>query len=142
MSRIYRSKAHVHIPIDISVSEAFLLKPAVPIPRDKIIFEEAITEKTITYHAFKGHVLQTACWLKHGLVVDPEDVVTITSPSCIDYIVAAHAIWWLGGVVSLVNYAVSPKDMTYALNLVQPKVILAGPSIIDKASNSLRMSSI
>ncbi|KAF4949035.1 hypothetical protein FGADI_9320 [Fusarium gaditjirri] len=142
MSHIHRSKAHVHIPIDLSVSEAFILKPAEPIPRDKIIFEEAITGKTITYHAFKEYVLQTACWLKHSLGVDPGDVVTITSPSCIDYVVAAHAIWWLGGVVSFVNDALSPKDMAYALDLVRPKVVLSGLSVIDKVSGSLRVSSI
>ncbi|KAG4291457.1 AMP-binding enzyme [Fusarium proliferatum] len=142
MSRTYHPGTQVHIPTDVSVSEAFLLQPAVPIPKDKIIFEEAITGKTITYHEFKSRVVRTACWLKNDLSVQPGQVVTITSPSCIDYIIAAHAIWWLGGVVSLVNDALSPKDMTYALDLVRPKVILAGPSIIQKVSSSAQTSSL
>ncbi|KAF5710207.1 lipase esterase [Fusarium mundagurra] len=125
-----------------SVSEAFLLQPAGPIPKDKIIFEEAITGKTITYHDFKTRVLWTACWLKHDLSIQPGEVVTITSPSCIDYIVASHAIWWLGGVVSMMNDALSLKDMTYALDLVRPKVILAGPSVIQKVTDSVQASSL
>ncbi|KAF5628932.1 4-coumarate ligase [Fusarium sp. NRRL 52700] len=142
MSRIYHPGNQVQIPTNVSVSEAFILQPAVPIPGDKIIFEEAITAKTITYQEFKSRVLSTAYWLKHDLSVEPGQVVTITSPSCIDYIVAAHAIWWLGGVVSLVNDSLSPKDMTYALGLVRPKVILAGPSNIQKVSNSAQASSL
>lgn len=138
MSQVFRSEQQrIIIPTDVSVTEALLLDGPVHIPGDKVIFEEAVTGHTATYGAFKDQVKRTAAWLKHHLNLAPGDVITIVSSSCIDYVVATHAIWWLGGVVSMINDALSPKDLAYGLDLVQPKYVIVGVSARDNVTASL-----
>lgn len=140
MSQVYRSKQRVIIPTDISITEATLLNDHDHIPDDKVIFEEAFTGLTATYLEFKNQVRLTAAWLKHHLNLTAGDVVTIVAPSCIDYIVAVHAVWWLGGIVSMINDALSPKDLAYGLEVVQPKFLIVGSAAIDKLKQSLHLN--
>ncbi|KAM5349801.1 hypothetical protein ACJ41O_006306 [Fusarium nematophilum] len=141
MSQVFRSKHRVLIPTDVSVTEAMLFNNPVPIPGDKVIFEEAHTSRTVSYLAFKNQVRRTAGWLHSHLGLAAGDIVTIVSASSIDYIVASHAVWWLGGVVSMINDALSPKDLAYGLDLVQPKFVIIGPSAVEKVTSSFRLSS-
>lgn len=141
MSHIHRSGQRIIIPTDVSVTEAMLLASPEPIPEDKIIFEESDTGRTVTHGNFKTQVKRTAAWLKQHLNLVPGDVVTIISSSCIDYIVATHAVWWLGGVVSMINDALSPKDMAWGLDLVQPQFVIVGAAATEKLSQSFKVSS-
>lgn len=141
MSQIYRSKQRILIPTDVSVTEATLLDDREHIPDDKILFEEAFTGYTATYLGFKNQVHKTASWLKHHLDLAPGDVVTIISPSCIDYVVATHAVWWLGGVVSMVNDALSPADLAHGLEVVQPQFLIVAAAVDDKVQESLQLVS-
>lgn len=141
MSQIYRSKQRILIPTDVSVTEATLLDDRENIPDDKILFEEAFTGNTATYLGFKNQVRKTAAWLKHHLDLAPGDVVTIISPSCIDYVVATHAVWWLGGVVSMINDALSPADLAHGLEVVQPQFVMVAAAAADNVQKGLRLVS-
>ncbi|MBE3042702.1 AMP-binding protein [Candidatus Bathyarchaeota archaeon] len=141
MSQVHRSKQRILIPTDLSVTEATLLDDREHVPDDKIIFEEAFTGNTATYLGFTNQVRHTAAWLKYHLNITAGDVVTIISPSSIDYVVATHAVWWLGGVVSMINDALSPKDLSHGLEVVQPKFVIAGSTAIDKVEQSLHLAS-
>ena len=141
MSQIHRSQQRIIIPTDLSITEATLLDDPVHVPDDKILFEEAFTGYTATYLGFKRQVRYTAAWLKTHLGVTAGDIVTIISPSSIDYVVATHAVWWLGGVVSMINDALSPKDLAHGLEVVQPQFILVGSSAVEKLKKALQITS-
>lgn len=137
MSQVFRSKQRIIIPTDLSVTQATLLNDPERIADDKIIFEEAFTGRTATYLSFKSHVRRAAVWIKRSLGLEAGDIVTIISPSSIDYVVATHAVWWLGGVVSMVNDLLSPKDLAHGLEVVKPKFLIADRTAIDKISQTL-----
>ncbi|KAH7140039.1 hypothetical protein B0J13DRAFT_639310 [Dactylonectria estremocensis] len=141
MTQVFRSKQRILIPTHVSVTEAMLLTDPVHIPDDKVIFEESVTGRTATYVTFKDQVKRTASWLKHHLGLAPGDVVTIVSTSSIGYVVATHAVWWLGGVVSMINDALSPKDLAYGLDLVRPKFLILGSGVVEKMNSALELSS-
>ena len=141
MSLIYRSKQRILIPTDVSVTEATLLDDREHIPNDKILFEEAFTGHTATYLDFKNQVRRTASWFKHHLGLAPGDIVTIISPSSIDYVVATHAVWWLGGVVSMINDALSPKDLAHGFEVVQPQFLVVAAAAAEKVEGSLLLVS-
>ena len=124
MSLVHRSKNRIIIPTDVSVTEAMLLDGPVHIPDDKILFEEAFTGRTVTYLGFKDQVRRTAAWLKSHLGLVAGDIVTIISPSSIDYVVVTHAVWWLGGVVSMINDALSPFGASVTTMPFTPERIL------------------
>lgn len=138
MSQIYRSKQRIIIPTDLSITEATLLDEPEPIPDDKVIFEEAFTGHTATYLGFKGQVRRAAVWIKSHLGLEAGDIVTIISPSSIDYVVATHAVWWLGGVVSMINDALSPKDLAHGLEVVKPRFLFVDRTAFDKTTQAQR----
>ncbi|KAJ5780588.1 hypothetical protein N7457_005748 [Penicillium paradoxum] len=140
MSHIFRSKTRVRIPTNLSVTEATLLDNSIPIPSDKIIFEEAVSGRTITHGEFLTLVKLGAAWLRQKLSLQPGQVVSVISSSCIDYIIAVHSIWWAGGIVSLINDALSPTEIAYGIQLVKPAYIVVGSSASVKLAKSLGLS--
>lgn len=141
MASICRARTTVRIPTGLSLSEAFLLSNSTTIPRDKIIFEEAFSGRTISYGQFLAQVKSTGAWLKRCLALKHGQIVSIISSSSIDYVVAVHAVWWAGGVVSLINDALSPKEIAYGLDIVKPMYVIVGSSAFDKLAQSLRQTS-
>lgn len=139
MSLIFRSKHRVRIPTDLSITEATLLDKSHTILETKVLYEEAFTGKAITHGEFITQVKKTAAYLRQYLAFKPGQVVSIISSSSIDYIIIVHAVWWIGGVVSLINDALSPKEIAYGLQIVQPDYVFVGSSASDKLSKSLNL---
>ncbi|OQE37370.1 hypothetical protein PENCOP_c010G04942 [Penicillium coprophilum] len=140
MSRIFRSKTRVRIPTHLSVTEATLLDNSTAISPSKIIFEEALSGKTISYGEFHALVKNGAAWLRKEFTLEPGQVVSVISSSCIDYIIAVHSVWWAGGVVSLINDSLSPTEIAYGIQLVKPNYIVVGSSASAKLDKSLSLS--
>lgn len=140
MSHIFRSNTRVRIPTDLSVTEATLLDNTSNIPPDKIIFEEAISGRTLSHGEFVSLVKRGAAWLRRDLSLQPGQVATVISSSCIDYIIAVHSIWWAGGIVSLINDALSPSEIAYGIQLVKPDYVVVGSSASAKLAMSLSLS--
>lgn len=140
MSHIFSSKTRVRIPTDLSVTEATLLDNSITIPPSKIIFEEAISGRTTSYGEFLALVKSGAAWLRQDLALKPGQIVSVISSSCIDYIIAVHSVWWAGGVVSLINDALSPSEIAYGIQLVKPHYVVVGSSASAKLSQSLSLS--
>lgn len=96
------------------------------IPRDKIIYEEAFTGRVVTYHRFRDDIRRCARWLRDTLGMQVGQTVSVSGPSCIDYVMIVHAIWWAGGVVNLINDTLHSSEMMKALDIVQPQFIFVG----------------
>ncbi|CAI7654814.1 unnamed protein product [Penicillium crustosum] len=141
MPRIFRSQTRVRIPTHLSVTEATLLNSSTAISPTKIIFEEAISGRTVSYGEFTALVKSGAAWLRQALALKPGQVVSVISPSCIDYIIAVHSVWWAGGAVSLINDSLSPTEIAYGIQLVKPDYIVVGSSASSKLVKSLGLSS-
>ncbi|KAJ5816507.1 hypothetical protein N7447_008740 [Penicillium robsamsonii] len=140
MSRIFRSKTRVRIPTHLSITEATLLDKSATISPSKIIFEEALSGRTLSYGEFNGLVKRGAAWLRQDLALKPGQVVSVISSSCIDYIIAVHSVWWAGGVVSLINDSLSPTEIAYGIQLVKPDYIVVGSSASAKLPKSLSLN--
>ncbi|KAJ5688450.1 hypothetical protein N7536_011069 [Penicillium majusculum] len=141
MPRIFRSQTRVRIPTHLSVTEATLLDKSTAIPPSKIIFEEALSGRTVSYGEFTSLVKNGAAWLRQALALKPGQVVSVISTSCIDYIISVHSVWWAGGVVSLINDSLSPTEIAYGIQLVKPDYIVVGSSASSKLVKSLSLSS-
>lgn len=134
---VLRSAVWIDIPNDISIAE--LMEQSAPnIPSDKIIYEDALTQKTTTYSAFRTRVRSAAYWLTNTLNFQPGQTVSIVCPSCTDYIVAAHAVWWAGGVISPVNDSLHHMEVSHIFDVVRPDIIIVHGSHYSKIQESLR----
>ncbi|KAJ5372479.1 hypothetical protein N7517_004485 [Penicillium concentricum] len=140
MSRIFRSKTRVRIPTHLSITEATLLDNSTAISPSKIIFEEALSGRTISYGEFNTLVKRGAAWLRKELALKPGQIVSVISSSCIDYIIAVHSVWWAGGVVSLINDSLSPTEIAYGIQLVKPDYVVVGSTAAVKLAKSLSLS--
>lgn len=137
MSRVFRSSTHVRIPTNVSVTEATLFDSSITIPPNKIIFEEAVSGKTVTHGEFITLVKHGATWLRQDLGMKSGQVASVISSSCTDYIIAVHSIWWAGGVVSLINDSLSPTETAYGVELVKPDFVVVGSSASAKLEKIL-----
>ncbi|TVY54798.1 4-coumarate--CoA ligase 2 [Lachnellula cervina] len=135
---ILRSTKWVDIPSNISIAE--LMNDNVSnTPEDKIIYEDALTGKTATYGGFRLQVRQSAYWLRHSLGVKPGQTVSIMAPSCIDYILVVHAVWWIGGIVSPINNSLHRKEIAFAVDLIQPDYLVIHDSLFETLPRALRL---
>lgn len=137
---VLRSKTWIKIPDNISISE-LMLDNVSGTPDDKIIYEEAFSGKTATYGGFRQDVKRAAHWLKTSLQLQKSQVVAVLAPSCIDYVLAVHSVWWAGGVVSLINYSLHESEIAYAFDLVEPSLIITHGTLFEKVKNGLRLCS-
>ncbi|KAJ5698339.1 hypothetical protein N7462_000344 [Penicillium macrosclerotiorum] len=134
---IYYSPTWTNIPDNLSISQ--LMQHGIgKIDSDKIIYEEAITGRTVTYMLFHRQIRQTAYNMRHELLLQAGDTVLISASSCIDYILTAHAVWWAGGVVSAINNSSHPDEISHALNLVKPKFLVVDNTVHEKLSVTLK----
>jgi long-subunit acyl-CoA synthetase (AMP-forming) len=132
----YYSPTWTHIPDNISISQ--LMESGVGnISPGKIIYEEAITGKTVAYAPFRCQIRQTAYNLRHALCLKPGDIVSIIASSCIDYILTAQAVWWAGGIVSPINNSLHPDEISNGLGLIKPRFLVVDETVYDRLPRAL-----
>jgi acyl-CoA synthetase (AMP-forming)/AMP-acid ligase II len=128
---IHYSATWTAIPDNLSISQ--LMQHGVENTHpEKVIYEEATTGKTASYGFFHRRVRQTAYNLRQALFLRPGDIVSISASSCIDYILTAHAVWWAGGVVSLINNTLHVDEITHALDLIKPRILIVDSTLYAK----------
>ncbi|OJJ37954.1 hypothetical protein ASPWEDRAFT_171407 [Aspergillus wentii DTO 134E9] len=134
---IHRSTVWVEIP-NITIAE--LMQDNVEnTPPDKIIYEESHTGKTATYGVFHRRIRQTAYNLaKIGF--QPGQILSISAGSSIEYILVAQAVWYVGGVVSLINNSLHPDEFRHAVDLVKPDYLVVDESLYTKLPGVLERS--
>ncbi|OAL18059.1 hypothetical protein AYO22_10981 [Fonsecaea multimorphosa] len=107
---------------------------------EKTIFEEAISGKTVTYGSFHYQIRTTAQLLRNVVGLQPGQIVSILSSSRIDCILTAHAVWWAGGVVSLINNALTVDEIRHAVDMVEPTFIVIDETLFQKLPEVLKIS--
>lgn len=110
-------------------------------PPEKVIYEEAHTGKTATYGAFHRQIRRTAFQLRQQMQFQPQQTVAISASSSIDYILAAQAVWWAGGVVCPINNTLHPDEIARALDLLQPDYLVVDASVYSKVPIVIQKSS-
>lgn len=134
---ILRSKQWVDIPTNLSISE--LMQDNISnTPDNKIIYEDTLNGNAATYGGFREQVRRSAYSLGHIMGFRPGQTASIISPSCVEYIVAAHSVWWAGGIVSTINNSLHPREISAALDLVQPDVLIVHDSAYESILRSLK----
>jgi len=121
---IIRSRHWVEIHPNQSISQLTLMHNVSNTAPGKIVYEDTLTGRTMTYAGFRLQVRRTAYWLKNTMGLKPGQIVSIMAPSCIDYILAIHATWWAGGVVSTINHSLHPPEVRRALEHIRPNFLL------------------
>lgn len=139
MPAIHRSKTWTTIPDNISISQ-LMQNNISHTPLDKIIYEEAHTGKTATYGAFHRQIRRTAYQLRQQMQFRPQQMVAISASSSIEYILAAQAIWWAGGVVCPINNTLHPDEIARALDLLQPDNLVVDASVYSKVPTVMKKS--
>ncbi|OQE42255.1 hypothetical protein PENCOP_c004G05277 [Penicillium coprophilum] len=133
---VITSNTTVHLRTDRSITQLMMENVSNTDPT-KVICEDTLTGKTFTYGGLRSDAFKAAQTLRHGYAIAPGDVVTIISRSTVDYILAAHAIWAAGAVVSTINHSSTPKELVHALRIVKPKVIIADVVVLKKLHGAL-----
>ncbi|KAF9890114.1 hypothetical protein FE257_006275 [Aspergillus nanangensis] len=136
MSSTIISDLTVHLRPDRSITQMMLENKSNADPA-KVISEDILTGKTITYGQLREDAFKAAFALRHRMGMKGNDTVTIIGRSCVDYIVAAHAIWAAGGVVSTINHSSTPKELVHAINIIQPKFFIVDASVEPKLREAL-----
>ncbi|KAL4891168.1 hypothetical protein BDV59DRAFT_209287 [Aspergillus ambiguus] len=121
----------VHFRPDRSITQMMLENKCNANP-EKIICEDTLTGSTITYEGLREHAFEAAHFLRHRLGLASQDIVTIISRSCVDYVVAAHSVWAAGGVVSTINHSSSVKELAHAIDIIKPKFFIVDAAVEHK----------
>ncbi|CAI7599997.1 unnamed protein product [Penicillium pancosmium] len=109
----------VHFRHDRSITQ-MMLENTANVDPNKVISEDILTGKTITYETLREEAFKAAWAFRHRLGLKVGDTVTIIGRSCVDYIIATHAIWAAGGVVSTINHSSSAKEIAHAVKVIKP----------------------
>ncbi|OAP64210.1 L-aminoadipate-semialdehyde dehydrogenase [Fonsecaea erecta] len=136
---VYLSPCWVEIPRKITISQ-LMQRNIENTPPEKIIFEEALSGKTVTYGSFHNQTRTTAQLLRDKVGLRPGQIVSILSSSRIDCILTAHAVWWAGGIVSLINNALSVDEIRHAVDMVEPTFVVIDETLFQKLPEVLRIS--
>ncbi|OJJ60314.1 hypothetical protein ASPSYDRAFT_86906 [Aspergillus sydowii CBS 593.65] len=113
----------VHFRNDRSVTQ-MMLENTANVDPNKIISEDILTGKSITYDGLREDSFKAAWALRHRLGMKTGDTVTIIGRSCVDYILATHAIWAAGGIVSTINHSSSAKEIAHAVKVIRPQFFI------------------
>ncbi|KIW16967.1 hypothetical protein PV08_04158 [Exophiala spinifera] len=109
---------------------------------DKVILEDMLTDKVVTYGGFHDQVRRLAAGLQHRAGLRTDDVVSVVGPSCVDYALIAHAVWLAGGTLSLINNSSSTSELVHAFNLVKPSMLVVGHQDVAKVAAALRQTDL
>ncbi|KAJ5130813.1 uncharacterized protein N7515_006852 [Penicillium bovifimosum] len=133
---VITSDITVHMRTDRSITQLMLENPSNTEPQ-KVICEDTLTGKDVKYGKLRSDAFEAAHSLRHRHGISPGDVVTIIARSNVDYILATHAIWAAGGVVSTINHSSATKELVHALKVVKPKLIIADVVVLKKLHEAL-----
>ncbi|KAJ0173593.1 hypothetical protein K1T71_010742 [Dendrolimus kikuchii] len=93
---------------------------------DKVALISAETGESITYQYILQKSVNLAVKLQH-LGLRKKDVVTLSSENRFEFVIAALAVTFSGGVLSTLNITYSPGEISHILNITKPKFIFTSP---------------
>ncbi|KIW18423.1 hypothetical protein PV08_02711 [Exophiala spinifera] len=137
MAPVY-SNLTVHLRPDRSITQ-FMLENVCNTEPTKVICEDTLTTKQITYGGIRKDAFLVANMLRTEYGICVGDVVSIVSRSCVDYILATHAVWAAGGTVSTINHSNTDDELAFAIKIIKPKIIIADATVKTKLDKALKI---
>ncbi|KAL0819591.1 hypothetical protein ABMA28_007683 [Loxostege sticticalis] len=93
---------------------------------DNIALISADTEKSMTYRELLQHSVDLAVALRK-LGLKKNDVVALSSENRFEFLIAALAVMYNGGILSVLNITYTPGEITHMLHIIKPKYIFVSP---------------
>ncbi|EXJ69748.1 uncharacterized protein A1O5_06819 [Cladophialophora psammophila CBS 110553] len=131
------SPLKVHFRRDRSITQ-FMLENVCNTDPGKVICEDTLSNKRLTYGGVREDAFRVAESLRRVYGLQPGDVVSIISRSCVDYILATHAVWAAGATVSTINHSNTAKDIAFAIGIVKPKIIIVDAAVKKKVDDAVQ----
>ncbi|OQU98612.1 AMP-binding enzyme domain-containing protein [Cladophialophora immunda] len=135
--RYLRSNMKASIPVDLSISE-FLRPDARKAPLSKIILEDTLTGRSISYGGLREQTVSSAEWMRDAVGLQAGQRVAIVGPSSVDYVVAVQAIWYLGATACPISSMLHPDEMQFALETTDPAVVIVHHDLLEKVRSALQ----
>ncbi|OBT78862.1 hypothetical protein VF21_02764 [Pseudogymnoascus sp. 05NY08] len=133
------SPVTVHLRSDRSITQ-FMLENVSNTNPLKIICEDTLTGKTATYGGLREDAFRAAHSLRHQYGLRANDIVSIIGRSSVDYVLAAHAIWAAGGIVSTINHSSTAAEIAHAIQLVKPKLFIVDAFVKRKLDEAMKLT--
>ena len=129
---------------NISLSEFIANYNPDNVPSSKPVHADTLTGKSLTYGSLRSLASQYAYGLRHNLAfaLQPGQTLMAMGPNSTDFLLLAHSVWWCGGVFCPLNPSSSAKDITHALNIVQPSHLCVHPELLPKVREALASSTL
>lgn len=108
---------------------------------DKVVHEDTLTGKTLTYGSLRRDASRCA-WGLQQLGLQPGAVVCVIIPNSTDFVLLAHSVWWVGATFSPLNPSYTVSDIAHSLHLVKPSHIVVAGSHLQSVQNALWVSSL
>jgi acyl-CoA synthetase (AMP-forming)/AMP-acid ligase II len=118
-------RPEIEIP-DVGLYE-YLYGGLAPEDEDRIAVVDLAGGTETSFATLRSHVDSVAGWLsRHG--VKKNDVVALHCPNSVEFIVAAHAVWRLGAILTPVPLLATPKTVAEQIRVsgAQTLLTLAG----------------
>ncbi|OJJ58903.1 hypothetical protein ASPSYDRAFT_89628 [Aspergillus sydowii CBS 593.65] len=87
---------------------------------DKVVHRDTFSSEALTYGSLRQKASCAAWGLKHELGVNPGDTILAIVTNSNDFVILAHATWWLGAVFAPLNTSSTKKDIEHVLALIKP----------------------
>lgn len=93
-------------------------------PNKVALIDTLHDKRRITYHAWNRNVNRTANFLLEGLSVQKGDRVAILAMNCVEYLDLWFACGKIGAVIQLLNWRLTPHELSGLLNDATPTVFV------------------
>jgi acyl-CoA synthetase (AMP-forming)/AMP-acid ligase II len=147
-THIYKSGT-IDIPKDQNLTELLHTCAYNTLPESHLIAKDSLTNRSITIGELRERAGRIARSLKSEL--DPIDQArwAVILPNSVEYLEVVHSIWWTGGVVCPMNWALKATEIGHGLVVARPHHIVAYGKIskvveqaIDVAAKHLKKEGI
>jgi 4-coumarate--CoA ligase len=141
MAIITSTFAPLHVSPNLTIPELITQYNPDHIPPSKIVHEDTITGKTLTYGSLRLDAARCA-WGLQQLGLREGSVVCVIIPNSTDFVLLAHSVWWAGATFSPLNPSYTVSDIAHSLDLVQPSHIVVAGAYLQSVQNALWVSSL
>lgn len=104
-----------------------------PYPDDKIIYQDADTQRSYTYKSLKEGALSFGKGLKAMYDWKKNDVLALFTPNTIDTPVVTWGTHWAGGIISPANPAYTVEELAFQLKNSGAKALATHLSVLPVA---------
>ncbi|KUL85372.1 hypothetical protein ZTR_06972 [Talaromyces verruculosus] len=111
------------------------------VPADKVIHVDTISTQPITYGSLREDAARAA-WGLRNWGLQPGNVLMALVTNSNDFVILAHATWWVGAVFAPVNVSATQKDISHLLQIVKPTHIATIAPKLDDVQAALASNSM